>query len=256
MILIVDDDPINARVLRQLLERLRFTPHLVPTGVEALAFLAESPVDLIICSLVLPDMDGFTLLSQIMDRPYLCDVPVMVCTGTVDPTSVSRAVAVGAADVVMKPVRPEAFAARLERVLRRAPLRWEARSTVVRRLRMNSHDFHALLEMASGQLDHLLHALDEALNIVGEYTEQTGAPGQLAVSEGEALEYLVGRMRDAALYVGALRCASMLGKLQPPVTAGEQDILTLREAMRVERASFNQALATRGASLPRVFAAY
>jgi CheY-like chemotaxis protein len=255
MILIVDDDPINARVLRQLLERLRFTSQLVPTGGEALAFLAESPVDLIICSLVLPDMDGFTLLSQIMDRPYLCDVPVMVCTGTVDPASVSRAVAVGAADVVMKPVRPEALAARLERVLRRAPVRWEARSTVVRRLRMNSHDFHALLEMASGQLDHLLHALDEALNIVAENAVQSGAPGRLAVSEGEALDYLVRRMRDAALYVGAVRCASMLGMLQPPIHADEQDILTLQEAMRVERASFDQALASRGASLPRVFAA-
>ena len=256
MILIVDDDPINARVLRQLLERLRFAPHFVPSGAEALAFLASSPVDLIICSLVLPDMDGFTLLSEIMDRPYLCDVPVMVCTGSVDPTSVARAVAVGAADVVMKPVRPEALAARLERALRRAPLRWEARSTVVRRLRMNSHDFHALLEMASGQLDHLLHALDEAQRIVAANAEESGTAGQLAPSEGQALGYLVGRMRDAALYVGALRCASMLGMLHPPVDARVQDVTTLQEAMRVERASFDEALSSRGASLPRVFAAH
>ncbi len=253
MILIVDDDPINARVLRELLVHLRYTPRVAQTGAEALEYLAMCPVDLIICSLVLPDMDGFALLTEIMERPYLCDVPFVVCTGMVDTATVSRAVALGAADFVMKPVRAEPLAARLERVLQRAPVRWETRSTVVRRLRMNSHGFHSLLEMASKQLDQLLSALDESVAITEERADATGAPGRLTSAEGDALENEVRRMRDAALYVGAVRCATMLGMLGPPANALAQDLEHLRAAMCVERASFNQALASRGSSLPRVF---
>ena len=252
MILVVDDDPINARVLRQLLARLRYTAHVAQSGHEALAFLAEQPVDLIICSLVLPDMDGFALLSEIMERPYLCDVPFMVCSGMVDTATVSRAVSLGAADFVMKPVRPDPMAGRLERVLHRAPVRWEPRSTVVRRLRMNSHGFHSLLELAAGQLDHLIAAIDEAIAIGAERADALGVPGQLDATETDALEYLVKRMRDAALYVGAVRCATLLGMLGPSASAVAQDLVNLRAAMCVERVSFAQALASRGAILPRV----
>ena len=252
MILIVDDDPINTRVLGELLNHLRYSARVVKTGAEALEQLASHPVDLIICSLVLPDMDGFTLLGQIKERPYLCDVPFVICTGTVDAPTVSRAVSLGAADFVMKPVRAEPLAARLERVLQRAPVRWEGRTSVIKRLRMNSMGFHSLLEMASQQLDQLTAAINDAVMTAEARASGITSCARLTPEESEALAAEIRRMRDAALYVGAARCATLLAMLTPTPEAPMDELVTLREAMSVERASFDQALASRGVSLPRM----
>jgi CheY-like chemotaxis protein len=252
MILLVDDDPINTRVLGELLNHLRYSARVVQSGAEALEQLAAQPVDLIICSLVLPDMDGFTLLGHIRERPYLCDVPFVVCTGTVDAATVSRAVLLGAADFVMKPVRAEPLAARLERVLMRAPVRWEGRTSVIKRLRMNTMGFHSLLEMASKQLDQLVTAVNETIMTAEARASGITSCARLLAEESDALAAEIRRMHDAALYVGATRCATLLAMLSPAAEAPVEDLITLREALAVERVSFDHALTGRGASVPRL----
>jgi CheY-like chemotaxis protein len=252
MILLVDDDPINTRVLVELLRHLRYSARVVQTGADALAQLATHPVDLIVCSLVLPDMDGFTLLSEIKERPYLCDVPFVICTGTVDATTVSRAVALGAADFIMKPVRAEPLASRLERVLQRTPVRWEGRTAVIKRLHMNTHGIHSLIEMASKQLDMLITAIDDAIMTAEARASGITSYARLTPEESDALAGAMHRMRDAAMYVGARRCGTLLAMLAPSPEAQMEELVMLREAMCVERTSFDQALANRGANMPRV----
>ena len=57
-----------------------YTPHSVSSGKEALEFLSKVDVDAILLDLMMPEMDGFEVLSTIKDIPELCEVPVFVLT--------------------------------------------------------------------------------------------------------------------------------------------------------------------------------
>ena len=66
--LVVDDEPRLRRVLARLLEGEGFTCAEACSGVEALAELEKGPVPLVISDLRMPEMDGVTLLREIIAR--------------------------------------------------------------------------------------------------------------------------------------------------------------------------------------------
>ncbi len=78
-ILVVDDNRLDARLLRRLFEaRQRFKVAEAHSTAEALAALAETTPDLIILDLVLPDGSGEELLKSLRNRAETRDVPVIV----------------------------------------------------------------------------------------------------------------------------------------------------------------------------------
>jgi signal transduction histidine kinase/DNA-binding response OmpR family regulator len=79
-ILVVDDDPITLDVVSDTLRSVGYTPHAVSSGQKALEFLSKADVDAILLDLMMPEMDGFEVLSAIKDIPELCKVPVFVLT--------------------------------------------------------------------------------------------------------------------------------------------------------------------------------
>lgn len=80
-ILIVEDDPGTANVLRELVGELGYSATVVASGREALACLHTTDFDAILLDLVLPDVDGFTLLDQLRSiKPHLMP-RVIVSTG-------------------------------------------------------------------------------------------------------------------------------------------------------------------------------
>ncbi len=64
-ILVVDDAPINRRLLQSLLVKQGHTVSLAQHGKEALAVLRESRPDLILLDLMMPVLDGFAVLDQL-----------------------------------------------------------------------------------------------------------------------------------------------------------------------------------------------
>ena len=237
MILLVEDDLVTCHIMTALLRRLRY-PHVVAhDAAEALEHVARQPIDLIIADLMLPDMNGLDLIEQILVRPHLQDIPVMFCTANADPKTVERALALGAVDFVKKPIVVDAFAARIDRALKRAPARWESRRAVIRRLRVDSRAFGPLLGLARDALAELVATLAELRDGLA-CVDAAGA---------RALTARVVGVRSAALNVGAVRAVQLIDFLWTGA-ASEADVRDLHAALVIELGVIDQALQRRASA--------
>jgi CheY-like chemotaxis protein len=82
-VLIADNDPGVAALLVEILQHDGLTAVVVPDGVAVLAHLEETPVDLLVCDLDMPGMDGLTVLREL--RQQRVPPPVIVITGYLNP---------------------------------------------------------------------------------------------------------------------------------------------------------------------------
>src|SRR5208283_5784345 len=89
-ILIVEDSPTQALVLRHLLEEREYRVKAAESGREALKILARHKPSLIISDIVMPEMDGFELTAAIKSDQRLRDIPVILLTALSDPEDVIR----------------------------------------------------------------------------------------------------------------------------------------------------------------------
>lgn len=122
-ILVVDDDPVQRRLLEAALTRLGHEPACVESGQEALAFLASpdaASVRVILLDLVMPDMDGMGVLAALRDRSNTIPVIVQTSQGSID--AVVSAMRMGAADFIVKPVSPERLRVSLANALKMSAL--------------------------------------------------------------------------------------------------------------------------------------
>ncbi len=102
-VLVVEDEEITAEANRIYVERVPGfeVAGVVRSGGEALRFLREQPVDLVLLDLYLPDMHGLDVCRAIRGAGILCDV--IVITSARDLSMVRSAVSVGVAQYVLKP---------------------------------------------------------------------------------------------------------------------------------------------------------
>ncbi|MEH2414083.1 response regulator [Nostoc sp.] len=80
-LLIVEDDPVQAQSIIELIGNSDVQSTAVGTGAEALSFLRSHHFDCMVLDLGLPDMSGFTLIEEIKLEPRLLKLPIIVYTG-------------------------------------------------------------------------------------------------------------------------------------------------------------------------------
>jgi PAS domain S-box-containing protein/putative nucleotidyltransferase with HDIG domain len=81
-ILIVDDTPINQKLLRAQIEGAGHSVFDASNGIEALKLLETTPVDVVITDILMPHMDGYTLCYEIRNHDKLCNLPIIFYTAT------------------------------------------------------------------------------------------------------------------------------------------------------------------------------
>ena len=117
-VLLVDDVPENLDYLRVLLTAHDFSVETASQGAEALALAQNTVPDLVISDLLMPVMDGYTLLRLWKSDERLSKVPFIVYTATyTDPEDERLALTLGADAFILKPAEPEAFMAEIRAVL-------------------------------------------------------------------------------------------------------------------------------------------
>lgn len=107
-VLIVDDEPVQRRLLEAAVSRMGYVCQTVENGAQALAAFdapGAGEISVVILDLMMPEMDGMTVLRTLRDREI--DVPVIVQTGQGGIDTVIGAMRAGAFDFVVKPVSPE-----------------------------------------------------------------------------------------------------------------------------------------------------
>lgn len=115
-VLIVEDEPEIAGLMRDFLEADGFHVVHVATGGQASAALGTRP-DCVLLDILLPDRSGFEVCREIRER---CDVPVLFLTARDDDEGKLRGFALGADDYVVKSATPAEVVARVKAVLRRS----------------------------------------------------------------------------------------------------------------------------------------
>lgn len=118
LVLIVDDNPQNLYLLRMLLEAHGHQVEEATDGQDALARARIRLPDLVVSDLLMPGMDGYTLLRHWKDDPALAAQPFLVYTATyTEPKDERLALDLGADGFLVKPAEPELLLARITALL-------------------------------------------------------------------------------------------------------------------------------------------
>jgi len=105
-ILIADDDPeIASYIISELGDKYRFTHS--PNGKEALKTLLSGNFDLVISDVMMPEMDGITLLKRIKDNPAISQLPVIMLTSKAEVSNKLQGLKNGADAYIAKPFSME-----------------------------------------------------------------------------------------------------------------------------------------------------
>jgi diguanylate cyclase (GGDEF)-like protein len=115
-VLIIDDSSTVRERIIKTLESFDLFSHFYEAedGLEGFKKLISTPMDIILCDLEMPRIDGFKFLSMLKARPDLQDVPVLILTGMNDRELKIKGLEQGASDYITKPFDPEELVARVK----------------------------------------------------------------------------------------------------------------------------------------------
>uniref|UniRef100_C6E1J5 Response regulator receiver protein n=1 Tax=Geobacter sp. (strain M21) TaxID=443144 RepID=C6E1J5_GEOSM len=115
-ILIVDDEPINLRLVSVSLGN-DYEVVTALNGHEAISRLKEQQIDLILLDVMMPDISGFDVCKIIQANPDFIDIPVIFLTAMDTPQGARQGLAVGAIDYLTKPVDLELLKLRVRNLV-------------------------------------------------------------------------------------------------------------------------------------------
>ncbi|WP_392542914.1 response regulator [Oryzobacter telluris] len=108
-VLLVEDNPRNLKLARDVLEFAGLSVVAVTTGEEALAALERGCPDVVLMDLQLPGIDGHATLSRLREDPRTADVPVVAVSALAMAADRSRALDAGFDGFIEKPISVRDF---------------------------------------------------------------------------------------------------------------------------------------------------
>ncbi len=192
-VLIIDDsDTLREQIARTLTDAALFDAiHQAGNGIEAFKLLLATPVDLILCDLEMPRIDGVKLLGMIAGREELRDIPVIMLTGREDRELKIRLLGQGASDYVTKPFDPGELVARVKVHLKIKSLQDELKQSnaLLRQLSITDpltglHNRRSMMEMLGKEIKRaerkgthlslIMMDLDHFKRVNDQYGHQSG----------------------------------------------------------------------------------
>ncbi len=133
VVLVVDDTVTNLTFLNLVLEKQGYQVLLADNGKMALARALETPPELILLDVNMPDWDGYETCLQLKKHEILKNIPVLFLSAHQEATSRLRAFSVGAVDYVNKPFQEDELLARVRTHLELYRLREKLEHEIVKR---------------------------------------------------------------------------------------------------------------------------
>ena len=116
-ILVVEDQPDNRKILRDVFARTDYEIIETENGEEALAAIAKARPDLILMDIQLPIMDGYTATRRIKADPALRSIPIIAVTSYALSGEEKKAREAGCDDYIPKPYSPRELLAKVRQYL-------------------------------------------------------------------------------------------------------------------------------------------
>jgi adenylate cyclase len=254
-VLIADDDGVSRKLLRRLLEQEGYAVRAAADGVEALELYAEGGIDIVLLDIVMPGLDGISVLEHLKETPGAEYVPVIMISAVDETDSVVRCIESGADDYLPKPFNPVILRARINAGLSKKRLRDLEQARV--------HDVFCRF-LPEHVVDDVLVRTDDDLRLGGVRTVGTvmftDLRGFTAFSEDrppelviEALNRYFDETSDAILEHGgtlvAYRGDGFLAAFGAPIEIddhADRALATARDMVEVRLPRFNEWLRANG----------
>lgn len=117
-ILIVEDDQHIRKLLNILIRKDDISIEEAIEGNEALEKVLEKPYDLVILDLMMPNVDGFSILKQMRENPPTANVPVIIVTAKTEDKDLMKGYSMGANYYITKPFEPQDLIHSIELILK------------------------------------------------------------------------------------------------------------------------------------------
>jgi len=205
LLLVVDDNEENRDVLARRLQKQGHWAVTASGGQEALNALADQPFDVVLLDIMMPDMDGYEVLSRIKNDPRTQRLPVIMISALDETDSVVRCIEMGAADYLPKPFNPTLLRARVgaslrEKRARDRELRYTAElAESYRKLqdleRLRDDLTHMIVHDLRTPLTSLLSGL-QTVPLVGDMNEVQAEMIGIAVDGGQTLLGMINDLLD------------------------------------------------------------
>ncbi|HSH90054.1 MAG TPA: response regulator [Ramlibacter sp.] len=173
LILIVDDEAPNRKLLETLLRPEGYITHSVASGVDALSAIARQAPDLILLDIMMPGIDGYELAGILKSVPATSHIPIIMVTALEGREARLAGLTAGAEDFLSKPVDRAELTLRVRNLLR---------LKTFNELQSHSTKLEELVQARTEEIVHLNAGLEES---VRRRTEQLDS----ANKELEAFSY-------------------------------------------------------------------
>jgi CheY-like chemotaxis protein len=210
VILVVDDNPVSARLVERVLQSEGYGTIAAGNGLEALERLeTTADVRLVVCDLRMPEMDGLQFVEELRKRPVWKDLPVLMCTSVGEAASVKEAIRLGVKSYVRKPVSAMVLLDKVRDLIDARPVLRERRE-VMRALGFEPRMNEAYDDLAQ-QFARLVNA---RLEMLLEMLDSDGPTADLPLED----------LAESAQLLGAERLLSVIQR----ITGGNVDSGALR----------------------------
>lgn len=185
-VLIIDDDLEALRLIGLMLERKGYVIQAASSGEQGLASITETPPDLIVLDVMMPQMDGYKVTQELRGNPQTANIPILLFTAKSTLADKIKGFQSGADDYITKPIHPAELTTRVEALLQRT-----ARQQELTRTRGKVITF---LPVKGGTGNSTL-ALNTAITLSSEVPEKKvilvelkNGSGSLALQMGQATD--------------------------------------------------------------------
>jgi signal transduction histidine kinase len=204
-ILIVDDERHNRELLEVMLLPEGYVLTSAASGAEALAMIAREPPDLILLDVMMPDMDGYQVVTKIKADPGTNSIPVIMVTALDDRNARMVGLTAGAEDFLAKPVDRGELLVRVRNLLRLKAYGDKLQRTLgaLESALAEASEARLMADHANSAKTQFLramsHELRTPLNAISGYAEllEMGIRGVVNVEQAKDL----GRIKRAAAYL-------------------------------------------------------
>jgi two-component system sensor histidine kinase/response regulator len=243
LVQVVEDDPHLNMAICETLRSFDFEVESFANGALALAWLVDNRPDIILCDIMMPEMDGYTFLRHTRADPQLRTLPFIFLTARASPADQRLAREIGVEDYLTKPIDSESLVIAINNALRRQQAMRDEMQQRMDDLRNRivmvlQHEFRTPLTFVLGYGEYLLEAIDTGFEIDelrsavtaildGGQRLQRLIEGFLLLAELQSYSLKMEDLRDLnALMLWKLACQGVTaieGEVQPRVVVEEHN---------------------------------
>ena len=221
LILVVDDDSLNRRMLRHLLETQLYEVREAAGGLEALEQVAREEPDVILLDVVMPEPDGVEVCRRLKENPKTAHIPVLMVTVLADKLERLRGIAAGANDYLSKPVDKEDVILRVRNALYMKGL-FDRVHTAYEQLQE--------MESLRDNLTHMIvHDIRTPLSVVKGHLDllARGNCGPTNEMQGKSIAQALGATQEIMRMVNMMLDVSRLEERKMPIQPESCDVKAL-----------------------------